>query len=573
MDNDINLIDIPPKILESFNPDNISKIKELDTIIVAGEVCNKRTMCLWGSSVNLINAYGPTESTVCTTFYKYSNGDSNTNIGKPISNKKLYVLNSCMHPVPVGVPGELYIGGDGLARGYLKRPKLTEERFIPNPFASEDDKSNSRNLRLYKSGDLVRRLPDGNLEYIGRNDNQVKIRGFRVELGAIESKITEHHNISQAVVLYREHHVSGEYLAAYYMSDTELTHIELHDYLSDILPDYMIPSLFRKMDEFPLNTSGKIDVKAFPELKFKTNEDSYAAPETEFERQLCTLWESILGIEKVSVNDDFFMIGGNSLKAIQIVSQIRDMDYSISVKDIFDFKTIKRITQAYSSSSRTNMNLKNNGLYIEINPEMKSNPIFIFPPDVQGPEAYFSNIVPVLRSNSRLILFYNFYARSIKKFAKNSKHLPSIEELASEYVAVIKQIQPSGPYNLFGWSLGGVLSVEIAGQLVKERKDIENLIVCDAYFKLKKTISMLRQNSSIQYKKNIIHEYDPDIIELNHDANINLLKATNVSESYDMLLENSLITKDEIENHKNIESYYVEQTNDNKLAEIMHEHN
>jgi len=241
----------------------------------------------------------------------------------------------------------------------LNRPELTEERFITNPFATEADRKNGCNLRIYKTGDICRYLPDGNIEFIGRNDDQIKIRGFRVELGEIESKLCSHELIKQSVALYRERGastasaessgVAQKYLAAYYVSEEEISRDELHNYLSELLPDYMVPSIFVHLNEFPLNTSGKVDRKALPDPEFKGDEDSYVEPSTDLEKQLVEIWQDVLNIERVGLRDDFFRMGGNSILVIRLVNRISlDTEIKLSVADIFKNSTIELIINNFA---------------------------------------------------------------------------------------------------------------------------------------------------------------------------------------------------------------------------------
>ena len=252
--------------------------------------------------------YGPTETTVRSTLGVVN--PDNYSIGKLIGNTTCYILNSNLSFVGIGCMGELHIGGYGLARGYLNQPELTAEKFIDNPFATEEDKKLGRNLRLYKTGDLVRWLPDGNLEFIGRIDDQVKIRGFRIELGEIESVLSNHSDVSQCVVLAKgEGH--DKKLVAYVVSQEDMgfDQTSLRDYLKEQLPDYMVPSFFIPLDSLPLNRNGKIDRKALPEPAKAglTRDNEFVAPRNEQERILCDIFQSVLRVDQVAVNDDFFL--------------------------------------------------------------------------------------------------------------------------------------------------------------------------------------------------------------------------------------------------------------------------
>ena len=343
----INYLYLPPVVLSQLPR---VKYKTLDKIVYAGEPCDRNTALYWSTSCKLYNYYGPTEGTIYVTGKKIINDNvaSIGSIGSPIANSKTYVLSSELLPLPIGAIGELYVSGVGLARGYLNKPDLTKERFIPNPFQTSDEKN--KNARLYKTGDLVRWLSSGELEYIGRNDFQVKLRGFRIELGEIESSLNEYKGVKQAVVLARENKkTTNKYLVAYYTSSDgdKLNEEEIFSYLATKLPEYMIPSAIMHLDKLPLTLNGKLDRKALPDPVFGSNIDTYVAPRNKLESKLCSIFADVLGIEanKVGINDDFFRLGGDSIVSIQLVSRIRqnlNINY-ITIKDIFTYKTIAKL--------------------------------------------------------------------------------------------------------------------------------------------------------------------------------------------------------------------------------------
>jgi amino acid adenylation domain-containing protein/non-ribosomal peptide synthase protein (TIGR01720 family) len=329
---------------------NFNEIKSLKYIILSGEKCLISLIKYLESKIpkncTMINSYGPTEASISSTI----NIDMRTNkptIGKPLNNYKCYVLNIDLKPVPIGAIGELHIGGSGLARGYLNKPELTEQKFIQNPFQTEEEKKKDKNSRIYKTGDLVRWLPDGNIDYIGRNDFQVKIRGFRIELEEIETVLLEYEGIKQAVVLAKERKKDNneiiKYLIGYYVSDNKLNEDLLMNHLKQKLTDYMIPSILIHLDKLPLTVNGKLDTKSLPEREINI-ENNYFEPRNEIEFKIQQIFSNILGIEqnKISIKDDFFMLGGDSIVSIQLVSKIREiLDYTISIKDIFKYKTIE----------------------------------------------------------------------------------------------------------------------------------------------------------------------------------------------------------------------------------------
>ena len=349
----ITTVTLPPSVM-SVLPEN--ELPDLTTIITAGEACTSDLVSRWAKGRRFFNAYGPTETTVCASMLDVSdNGYTNPPIGSPIDNFQLYVLDSNLQPVAIGVPGELLIGGMGLARGYLNRPDLTAEKFIPNPFSSVEG------ARLYKSGDLVRYLADGNIEFLGRIDHQVKVRGFRIELGEIEAVLVDHPNILDVVAVVREDKPGDKRLVAYLISDGdhELTVGELRAYLRDLLPDYMIPSAFMILDEFPLTPNGKIDKKALPapDQSRPELENEFVAPRNEIEEKLAEICVELLQVEKVGVYDSFFELGGHSLLATQFISHIREeFEVELPLRTLFESPTIAELGEKILISPKISEN-------------------------------------------------------------------------------------------------------------------------------------------------------------------------------------------------------------------------
>ena len=291
----------------------------------------------------LMNGYGPTEATVLSTIYNLSelrleNTQGQQIIGTPFDNVQTYILDSFLQPVPIGVPGELHIGGMGLARGYLHHPDLTDAKFIAHPFKQSE--------RIYKTGDLARYLPNGNIEFLGRIDNQVKIRGFRIELGEIETLLITHPQISEAVVIDSDDIPGSKRLVAYIVetsSGTSLPQSQLRSFLKEKLPDYMIPSAFVVLDALPLTPNGKVDRRNLPKPDQNRPDSAanYVAPQTDVERTIATVWEEVLHLENIGIHDNFFEIGGHSLLATQIISRLRQiLQMDLSVRTLFTAPTI-----------------------------------------------------------------------------------------------------------------------------------------------------------------------------------------------------------------------------------------
>ncbi|MFO7678744.1 MAG: amino acid adenylation domain-containing protein [Chloroflexota bacterium] len=300
------------------------------------------------------NMYGPTETTVWSTCYQVTDPDAPILIGKPVGNTQVYVLDQAQQMVPVGVPGELYIGGDGVTRGYLGRPELTAERFVADPF------SGAPGNRLYRTGDLARFTPDGNLEYFRRLDNQVKVRGFRIELGDIEAAMSQFPGMAQAVVTVREDMPGGKMLAGYCIfapqvhdnyQDGEWA-VELRRYLREKLPDYMVPTSFMALDSFPLTPNGKINRRALPKpAQVQTGPDAaYAAPRDDRETAVAHIWADVLGLARIGIHDDFFDLGGHSLLAIQIIVRLNQtLDIDLPLGSLFQMPTVADLAQAVAA--------------------------------------------------------------------------------------------------------------------------------------------------------------------------------------------------------------------------------
>ena len=310
-----------------LNDGQPTQLNTLESVSVAGEACppslvSRHHSVFVDNSTKLLNQYGPTEATVgCSIFTTPSNFEGDiVPIGKATDGAILYVLSEDLQPVTSGETGEIFIGGAGVARGYLNRPELTTEKFINNPFGPEG--------RIYATGDLGRWLPDGNLEFLGRKDHQIKLRGYRIELGEVEAKISGLSKVMDTAVLLKGSDPSTQKLVAYLVlkNNASLTIGELRKELANSLPDYMIPASMVILDKMPLTTAGKIDRKALPEPSRKRPilESDFQSPSTELEKYLTNLWQEILEIDQIGINDKFFELGGNSLQAAQFINRIQE---------------------------------------------------------------------------------------------------------------------------------------------------------------------------------------------------------------------------------------------------------
>jgi amino acid adenylation domain-containing protein len=328
---------IPPAALATIPSEvAVSGLPEFSTVIVGGDVCTAELVARWAPARRMINSYGPTETTVVASWTPplVAGGADRPSIGSAIPNTRVYVLDRWLRPVPVGVGGELYIAGVGLARGYLGRAGLTAQRFVANPFGAAGE-------RMYRSGDLARWNVDGQLVYLGRADEQVKIRGFRIEPGEIEAVLRAHPEVAAVAVVAREDQPGVKRLVAYLVpvEETAPTAAELRSHAATALPDYMVPAVFVTLDGLPLNASGKLDRRALPAPGVQPVVTGFVAPRSEVEQILAAIWADVLGVERVGVTDNFFELGGDSILSIQVVSRARRVGVRVSSKDIFFHQT------------------------------------------------------------------------------------------------------------------------------------------------------------------------------------------------------------------------------------------
>ncbi len=334
----VNVVTLPPSVLATVPETELAQLK---TLVVAGEACPSELTRRWSERRRMINAYGPTEATVCATAGMLD-GTGPVTIGRPIGNVRVYIVDAQMRPVPVGVTGELVIGGAGVARGYLQRPELTRERFVADPFAE------SINARMYRTGDRARYLADGRIEYLGRMDRQVKIRGFRIEPGEVEAALLNDEGVREAVVIDREDTPGHRRLVAYVTprNGTALRTRELRNTLQAKLPQYMVPSAFVVLDELPLTPHGKLDRTALPvpgtaRLEL---EKSYSAPRNSVDEVLANIWQQVLNVERIGIHENFFDQGGHSLLAMQVASRVReDLGIDLPIAAIFSTPTISSL--------------------------------------------------------------------------------------------------------------------------------------------------------------------------------------------------------------------------------------
>ncbi|MCK5057808.1 MAG: amino acid adenylation domain-containing protein [Candidatus Aminicenantes bacterium] len=358
----VNVVDCTPLLLLEL--DRIGNLGCVETVISGGDVLKGEYIEHFLQSGTVYNTYGPTETTVCASYYRCTPPlGKNVPIGKPIANYKIFILDRDGLPQPTGIGGELCISGAGVTRGYLNQPELTSERFLPNPFLPGQ--------RIYRTGDLARWLPDGNIEFLGRIDDQVKVRGYRIELGEIESCLLRHPDIDEAVVIEKREESGDKYLVGYFSASIPLKIADLRDYLGEKLPGYMVPWFYVQVAKLPVTRSGKIDRRALPELQASADR-VYVAPRDEIEEDLVGIWNRVLAVDKgeIGIDDNFFDLGGNSLKAIIIASRIhKQFDVKIQLVDIFKIQTLRRIAEHIKGSERETFTA------IPVAPEKKYYPL------------------------------------------------------------------------------------------------------------------------------------------------------------------------------------------------------
>ncbi|HEX5748967.1 MAG TPA: amino acid adenylation domain-containing protein [Archangium sp.] len=439
-------------------------------VLVGGEALDE---ALWTTlsqhpRTRFFNVYGPTECTVDTTACEVRDWPRPT-LGRVLPNVRGYVLDARMQPVPVGVPGELYVGGAGVARGYLRRPELTSQKFVADPFSQQPG------ARLYRTGDLVRYLPDGSIDYLGRVDFQVKVRGFRIELEEIEAVLSSHPSVQQATVVAREDTPGDKRLVAYLVAREGQTFdlTELRGALRKKLPEYMVPSAFVALEKLPLNSSGKVDRKALPAPDQGRIEvaGAFVPPRDALELQIARIWEDVLGVHPVGAHSNFFDLGGHSLLAVRLMGRLREVTgRTLPLAALFQAPTVEKLAQLLRSEQRAWTPL------VPLVPREKDDPrrpLFVVHP-VGGTVIGYSELARQLGPKQPV------YALESQGMDGSLPPLKTIEEMAALYVEAIRTLQPSGPYLLGGWSMGGVIAYEMAQQLLRQGEQVEVLMLIDS---------------------------------------------------------------------------------------------
>jgi len=418
----------------------------------------------------MYNGYGPTETTVGPTLFAIeavAEGETNIAIGRPIQNITTYVLDGRLQPTPLGVAGELYIGGVGLARGYVGCPGMTAEKFIPHPFSDEPG------ARLYRTGDLVRYRADGNLEFVGRADEQVKVRGFRIELGEIEAVLGLHPAVQETAVTIWEDAAGDRRLVAYLVQEegAAMETADLRAHVQKRLPEYMTPAAFVTLPALPLSPNGKIDRKALPapELDRQAEGAAYVAPRDLIESQLVQIWEALLGMQTIGIHDDFFALGGHSLLATRLVAQVQQrFGKNLSLISLFQEPTVANLAQQLRQQTEAAMMPS----LAPLKPTGAGRPLFFIHPS-GGSVHWYADLAAHLDADQPL------YGLQMQGLYGETPIHTTIEEMAAHYVTEIKSVQPHGPYMLGSWSMGVVVAYEAAQQLLAQGEEIGLLLMLD----------------------------------------------------------------------------------------------
>ena len=503
----VTALDLPTaywhELVGELSESTLQLPESLRMVIVGGEKASSAALATWqqlaGSRVRWVNTYGPTETSVIVTSFEPENWEEIPPIlpiGRPIANTKIHILDEHLQPLPVGIPGDLFVAGPGLARGYLNRPDITAEKFINNPFSTEPG------ARMYKTGDRARYLATGEIEFAGRTDDQVKIRGYRVELKEIESVLGSYPGIREVVVVARENARENgpgdKHLAAYVVPSREQapTGSELRSYLKQKLPNYMVPSAFVLLEAMPKTPNGKVDRRAMPAPKPAdyTEPNEYVAPTDELENNLVRIWCAVLSKEKIGTRDNFFDLGGHSLLAARLMHRIEQtLGQRLPLAALLQAPTVEQfatlLRQEGWSASWSSL--------VAIQPE-GSRPPFFCVHGVGGNVVGFRDLARHMGTDQP------FYALQPQGLDGKRPCRTSVAEMAESYLKEIRRVQPEGPYRIGGYSFGGLVAYEMAQQLRAQEQEVSLLALFDTYpGKMESRSSQLRNLRKLPLKEAI----------------------------------------------------------------------
>ncbi len=467
LDHTITTAFLIPSVLRHLTAEYMLTLK---TIITGGECISEDLVALWAPDRSFFIAYGPTEATMLQSYIECKEGYYRKPlIGRPIANIQFYLLDNFLQPVPIGSTGEICISGDGLARGYLNQPQLTVEKFILNPFNYE------QNERLYKTGDLARYMPDGNIEFVGRIDQQVKIRGFRIEIREVEAVLAQHPAVKEAVVIAREDKYGEKRLVAHIVSyqKNKLPISELRNYLKQKLPEFMVPSAFMLIDNLPITPNMKVDRQELSKIKLARPEmkDSFVAPSNSVEKAIADIWCQVLDLERIGVHDNFFELGGNSLLAVRLFNEIeKGFGETLPLATLFQAGTVEQLSNIISSKSWS----PPWSSLVPIQPE-GSKLSFFCVHGAGGNILIYHSLAKHLGTKQP---FYGLQAQGLD--GKQVLHT-RVVDMATHYIKEIQTVQPEGPYLVGGYCMGGTIAYEMAQQLNAQDQKVALLALFDTY--------------------------------------------------------------------------------------------
>ncbi|MEU9609263.1 amino acid adenylation domain-containing protein, partial [Streptomyces sp. NPDC048057] len=458
---------IPPTVLATLPEDQ--ELPALATLVVGGEPCPPQLTARWAGKLRLINAYGPTEATVCATLsLPLAASTAPPPIGHPNPDTCVRVLDTALRPVPPGVTGEIYLSGGGLARGYVNRPGLTAGRFVADPYGPAG-------ARMYRTGDLGRWSADGALHHLGRIDHQVKIRGFRIELGEIEAVLVRHPGVAHAAAHTHTNRAGQTHLTAYLVPTDggDLDTADVQDHLKAVLPDHMVPAAYVVLDALPLSPNGKLDRQALPAPDF-TARVTDRAPRTPHEQLLSALFAEVLDLPRVGVDDDFFALGGHSLLATRLTSRIQStFGTAHTIRAVFEHPTVAELARHLDAGEEAT-EAEALGTVLPLRTRGSEPPLFCVHP-TSGLSWCYAALLGGVGADRPV---YGLQARGI---ARPEPRPATLKEMAADYAAELRTVQPTGPYHLLGWSYGGVVAHAVAVELRRQGQDVRLLALLDAY--------------------------------------------------------------------------------------------
>jgi aspartate racemase len=499
-DNGVTALDLPTaywhELVRELSESSLSLPKSLRIVIVGGEKASSAALNAWrklaGSRVRWVNTYGPTETSVIVTSFEPKTSDAIPAvlpIGRPIANTKIYILSKALQQLPIGIAGDLFVSGPGLARGYHNRPEITAEKFVNDPFIP--------GARMYKTGDLARYLASGEIEFAGRTDDQVKIRGYRVELEEIEAVLGSHSSVHEVVVMARENESGEKTLVAYLVPSREQvpTTSALRTYLKQKLPHYMVPSAFVLLEAMPKTPNGKVDKRALPAPKAAdfAEVQEYVAPSNEIETHLTKIWETVLDKKPVGIRDNFFELGGHSLLAARLMHRIeQQLGQRLPLAALLQAPTIEQLAAVLQQEGADGWSS-----LVPIQPE-GSRPPFFCVHGVGGNVVGFRDLTRHLGNDQP------FYALQPQGLDGKRECLTSIPAMAERYIQEIRRIQPEGPYRIGGYSFGGLVAYEMAQMLESQGEEVALLALFDTYpGKMESRASQLRNLAALPWKDRV----------------------------------------------------------------------